>query len=54
MLLLVAIVLGIAWVFGVTVYHVGSGFVHLLLLLALASAVLHFIRLRRATGTTGP
>lgn len=54
MLLLVAIVLGVAWVFGVTVYHLSSALIHVLLLLALGSAVLHFVRERRATRPTGP
>jgi hypothetical protein len=44
MLLLLAIILGIAWIFGFTVYHVASGAIHLLLLLAIISVVVHFVR----------
>jgi hypothetical protein len=44
MLLLLAIILGIAWIFGFTVYHVASGAIHLLLLLAVIAVVVHFVR----------
>lgn len=44
MLLLLAIILGLAWIFGFTVYHVASGAIHLLLLLAVISIVVHFVR----------
>jgi hypothetical protein len=44
MLLLLAIILGLAWIFGFTVYHVASGAIHLLLLLAIVSVVVHFVR----------
>ena len=47
MLLLLAIILGIAWVFGFTVYHVASAGIHILLLLAVVSVVLHFVRSAR-------
>jgi hypothetical protein len=51
MLLLLAIILGIAWVFGFTVYHVASAGIHLLLLLAVVSVVLHFVRRGRAAAS---
>jgi hypothetical protein len=51
MLLLLAIILGIAWIFGFAVYHVASGAIHLLLLLALVAVVVHFIRAARARTT---
>ena len=44
MLLLLAIILAIAWIFGFTVYHVASGAIHLLLILAIISVVVHFVR----------
>ena len=44
MLLLLAIVLGIAWLLGFTVFHVASGAVHLLILLALIVAIVHFVQ----------
>jgi hypothetical protein len=44
MLLLLAIILGIAWIFGFTVYHVASGAIHLLLVLAIISVIVHFVR----------
>jgi hypothetical protein len=49
MFILFAIILALAWVFGFTVYHVASAGIHLLLLLAIVSAVLHFVRGRRGT-----
>jgi hypothetical protein len=51
MLLLLAIILGIAWVFGFTVYHVASAAIHVLLLLAVVSVVLHFVRRGRAAAS---
>jgi hypothetical protein len=44
MLLLLAVVLGVAWILGFGVYHVASAAIHVLLLLALVSIVLHFVR----------
>jgi Family of unknown function (DUF5670) len=44
MLILLAIILGIAWVMGFTVFHVASGAIHLLIVLAIASVIFHFIR----------
>jgi hypothetical protein len=44
MLLLLAGVLGVAWILGFGVYHVASAAIHVLLLLALVSIVLHFVR----------
>lgn len=49
MLLLLAIILGLAWIFGFTVYHVSSAAIHLLLILAIISVVLHFVRGARRT-----
>jgi hypothetical protein len=44
MFILLAIILGIAWVLGFTVYHVASAGIHVLIVLAIVSAVLHFVR----------
>jgi hypothetical protein len=41
-------VLLIAWVLGWTVFHVAGGLIHLLLLIAVISLVLHFVRSGRA------
>jgi hypothetical protein len=41
-------VLLIAWVGGFTVFHVAGGLIHLLLILALVSLVMHFLMGRRA------
>ena len=41
-------VLLVAWVMGWTVFHVAGGLIHLLLVIALISLVLHFVRVGRA------
>ncbi|HSS99829.1 MAG TPA: lmo0937 family membrane protein [Terriglobales bacterium] len=41
-------VLLIAWVGGFTVFHVAGAFIHLLLILAIVSLVMHFLMGRRA------
>jgi uncharacterized protein DUF5670 len=38
------VVLLIAWLLGFTVFHVASGLIHLLLIIAVISLVLHFIQ----------
>jgi len=43
------VILLIAWLMGWTVFHVASGLIHLLLLFAVISLVLHFIRGARRT-----
>jgi hypothetical protein len=42
------VILLIAWILGWTVFHVASGLIHILLVVALISLVLHFIRGPRA------
>lgn len=37
------VILLIAWLGGVTVFHVAGGLIHLLLVLALISLVVHFV-----------
>lgn len=49
MFILLAIILAIAWLGGFTVMHVSSGLIHLLLILAVVSVVVHLVRGRRVT-----
>jgi hypothetical protein len=42
------VILLIAWIGGFTVYHVAGAMIHLLLLFALISLILHFVMGRRA------
>jgi hypothetical protein len=42
------IILLIAWLMGFTVFHVTGGLIHILLVVALISLVLHFVRGPRA------
>ena len=42
------VVLLIAWIGGFTVFHVAGGLIHLLLLFAVISLILHFVMGRRA------
>jgi hypothetical protein len=44
MLLILAVILGIAWVLGFTVFHVASTAIHILIVLAVVSLVAHFLR----------
>jgi Family of unknown function (DUF5670) len=41
------IVLLIAWITGFTVFHVAGGLIHLLLLFAVISLIMHFVMGRR-------
>jgi hypothetical protein len=49
MFILLAIILAIAWVAGFTVMHVSSALIHLLLVLAVVSVIVHLARGRGAT-----
>jgi hypothetical protein len=42
------VVLLIAWISGFTMFHVAGGLIHLLLLFAVISLILHFVMGRRA------
>jgi len=42
------VILLIAWILGFTVFHVASGLIHILLVVALISLILHFVRGPRA------
>jgi len=48
MFLVLFVVLLIAWLLGWTAFHVAGGLIHLLLIVALVSLVVHFIRGRPA------
>jgi hypothetical protein len=43
------IVLLVAWLLGLVAFHVAGGLIHLLLIVAVISLVVHFVRGRRAT-----
>jgi hypothetical protein len=47
MLLTIFAILLVLWLLGFTVFHVASGLIHLLLILAVMSLVVHFVRGRR-------
>jgi Family of unknown function (DUF5670) len=47
MFIALAILLALAWALGFTVFHVSSAAIHLLILLAIVSAVIHFVQRRR-------
>jgi hypothetical protein len=44
MLLIVSLVLFLAWVGGFVVFHVAGFFIHLLLIVAVISLIMHFVR----------
>jgi len=43
------VILLLGWIFGFVVFHVSGGLIHLLLIVALISLVLHFVRGRSST-----
>ena len=47
MFVTLAVILIVAWALGFGVFHVGGGLVHLLIVLALISVIVHFARGRR-------
>jgi hypothetical protein len=49
MLFWLGVILLIAWITGFGVFHVASAAIHVLIVLALISIVMHFIRGRSAT-----
>ena len=49
MFIALALILLLAWIFGFTVFHVASAAIHVLVLLAVVSAVVHFIRPKTTT-----
>jgi hypothetical protein len=48
MLLALALVIGIAWLLGFTVFHVTAGAIHVLLVIAVIVAIVHVVQGRRA------
>ena len=44
MLITIFAILLVLWLLGFTVFHVASGLIHLLLILAVVSLVMHFVR----------
>ena len=44
MLLVLFVILGVLWVLGWLVFHVAGSLIHLLLLVAVVSLILHFVR----------
>jgi hypothetical protein len=48
MFLILCGVLFLRWLLGLTAFHVAGGFIHLLLILAVISIVIHFVRGRSA------
>lgn len=49
MLLALGIILLLAWIGGFGIFHVASGFIHILVVLAVISIVLHFVRGKRGS-----
>ena len=47
MLLILAILLAVMWIGGFGVFHVASSAIHILIVLAIISLVLHFVRGRK-------
>lgn len=48
MFVIIGVILLVAWLLGITAFHVAGGLIHLLLILALISVVVHFIQGRSA------
>ena len=48
MFLILFVVLLVAWILGFVAFHVAGGLIHLLLIIAVISLILHFVRGRRA------
>jgi hypothetical protein len=49
MLLILGIILFLAWIGGFGVFHVASGMIHILIVLAVISVLVHFIRGKRGS-----
>jgi hypothetical protein len=48
MLAIVGVVLLVAWLLGISVFHVADSMIHILIILAVVSLVMHFMRGRSA------
>jgi Family of unknown function (DUF5670) len=49
MLAIIGAVLLLMWILGFTAFHVTSGLIHILLVLAVISVIMHFVRGKTAT-----
>jgi Family of unknown function (DUF5670) len=49
MLLILAIILLVAWLLGFLVFHVASGLIHIVVVVAVVLFILHFVRGTRAS-----
>lgn len=49
MFLLLAIILGLAWIAGFGLFHVASAAIHILVVLAIISVLLHVIRGKKSS-----
>lgn len=49
MFLVLCLVLFVAWILGFAMFHVAGGLIHILLLVAVISLVMHFVRGRTTT-----
>jgi hypothetical protein len=49
MFIALAVILALAWIFGFGVFHVASAAIHVLVLAAVVSLIVHFIRSPRRT-----
>jgi Family of unknown function (DUF5670) len=47
MLFILAVILLVMWLLGFVVFHVASGLIHLLLIVAVISVILHLVKGRR-------
>jgi hypothetical protein len=47
MLLTLAAIIAVAWLLGFTVFHVASGAIHILIVIAVIVAIVHFVQARR-------
>lgn len=48
MFMILFIVLAVAWLFGWAAFHIAGGLIHLLVILAVISLIVHFVRGRGA------
>ncbi len=49
MFLALFIILLLAWIFGWALFHVAGGLIHILLIVAVISLIIHFVRGTRTT-----
>jgi hypothetical protein len=48
MFLIMAVILAVAWVLGWAAFHIAGGLIHLLLIVAVVSLIVHFVQGRAA------